>query len=177
MTKLKAIQTKYDGYHFRSRLEARWAVFFNAAGIKYEYEKEGFKLPAGSYLPDFWLPELNLWLEVKGSEPMMDELNLCFELYMETKSGVMMTCGLPGENCHFSGGYPEHVNFPLFWGSRRDGNLLLGHSCYWTQCPITRKISFNMEEELIGRDTQTTFIEDAFIKAKSARFEHGETPE
>ncbi len=33
MQSIKAIQTKYRGYHFRSRLEARWAVFFDAADM------------------------------------------------------------------------------------------------------------------------------------------------
>ena len=41
---LKAIETFYNGYRFRSRLEARWAVFFDSAGIEYVYEPEGFKL-------------------------------------------------------------------------------------------------------------------------------------
>src|ERR1022692_1636793 len=35
--------TQYNGYRFRSRLEARWAVFFNALHIKYVYEKEDRK--------------------------------------------------------------------------------------------------------------------------------------
>ena len=38
------IQTQYDGYLFRSRLEARWAVFFDNAKIAYEYEPEGYEL-------------------------------------------------------------------------------------------------------------------------------------
>ena len=51
---IKAIETVYDGYRFRSKLEATWAVFFNALGVEYEYEPEGFVLPDGSkYLPDF----------------------------------------------------------------------------------------------------------------------------
>ena len=29
---IKAIPTEYKGYRFRSRLEARWAVFFDACG-------------------------------------------------------------------------------------------------------------------------------------------------
>jgi len=40
---LKAIDTKYKGYKFRSRLEARWAVYFDAIGLEWEYEKEGFE--------------------------------------------------------------------------------------------------------------------------------------
>lgn len=52
--KIKPIETIYNGYRFRSRLEARWAVFFDALGVDYEYEPEGFNLPnGGRYLPDF----------------------------------------------------------------------------------------------------------------------------
>jgi hypothetical protein len=66
MMDIKAIETKYNGYRFRSRLEARWAVFFDAAGIKYEYEPEGYENEMGSrYLPDFFLPDFYLHVEVK----------------------------------------------------------------------------------------------------------------
>jgi hypothetical protein len=67
---IKAIETVYNGYRMRSRLEARWAVFFDAfgIGIKWEYEPEGLILPDGTrYLPDFFLPSLNggMYAEVK----------------------------------------------------------------------------------------------------------------
>lgn len=63
---MKAIDTEYKGYLFRSRLEARWAVFFDAMGIKYEYEPEGIVLSDGTgYLPDFYLPKFNCYFEVK----------------------------------------------------------------------------------------------------------------
>lgn len=70
------IETRYAGCLFRSRLEARWAVFFDAAGIEWQYEAQGYECQprcglSGSqpfwYLPDFWLPGLNLHAEVKGS--------------------------------------------------------------------------------------------------------------
>lgn len=67
---IKAIETRYAGYKFRSRLEARWAVFFDVCGIEWEYEPEGFTVdtPRGQirYLPDFWLPQAGQWVEVKG---------------------------------------------------------------------------------------------------------------
>jgi hypothetical protein len=65
---IKPIETVYNGYRFRSRLEAKWAVFFDAAGIKYQYEPEGFELEDGTrYLPDFYLPELDTHCEVKAN--------------------------------------------------------------------------------------------------------------
>lgn len=50
MTEYKAIQTEYRGYLFRSRLEARWAVFFDACRIPWEYEPEGLVLSDGTNL-------------------------------------------------------------------------------------------------------------------------------
>lgn len=68
-----AQQTHYNGRHFRSRLEARWAVFFDSLGIQYHYEPDGFALPSGEkYQPDFLLPAVylrrgkpGLYVEVK----------------------------------------------------------------------------------------------------------------
>lgn len=76
---IKVKETEYHGYRFRSRLEARWAVFFDSLGVKYEYEPEGFTLDNGvSYLPDFKVKcwgtrggifetPFDLWIEVKGN--------------------------------------------------------------------------------------------------------------
>lgn len=62
----QAIETRYKQHRFRSRLEARWAVFFDALGIQWEYEPEGYDLgAAGWYLPDFWLPGAAFHAEVK----------------------------------------------------------------------------------------------------------------
>ena len=66
-TGIKAIETHYNGYRFRSRLEAKWAVYFDALGIEYEYEPEGFVLPGGeTYLPDFYLPLVDAYVEIKS---------------------------------------------------------------------------------------------------------------
>jgi hypothetical protein len=62
---IKAIETRYRGYRFRSRLEARWAVFLHHTRTAFEYEFEGFALPSGWYLPDFYLPEWKAFVEVK----------------------------------------------------------------------------------------------------------------
>ena len=67
MKRIKAIETQYKGYLFRSRIEARFALFFDVLGIEWEYEKEGFDCKkAGWYLPDFYLPESKWFVEIKG---------------------------------------------------------------------------------------------------------------
>ena len=69
---IKAIETKYGGCKFRSRLEARWAVFFDALHWHWAYEPEGFQLDSGWYLPDFLVHidrpctgKGDRWIEVK----------------------------------------------------------------------------------------------------------------
>jgi hypothetical protein len=64
---ISAIPTQYKGYQFRSRLEAKWAVFFDSAGIEWQYEKEGYQKNGAKYLPDFYFPHYKLWVEVKGN--------------------------------------------------------------------------------------------------------------
>ena len=70
----KAIETRYRGRTFRSRLEAKWAVFMDEMGVKWEYEPEGFTDERGGrYLPDFFLPDLGCFLEIKPRKPTDEE--------------------------------------------------------------------------------------------------------
>ena len=79
---IKAIETVYKGYRFRSRLEARYAVMFDALGFEWQYEPEGFDLgEMGYYLPDFFLPKLNVWIEIKGGKATDIELAKCSALF------------------------------------------------------------------------------------------------
>lgn len=71
---MKPIPTYWAGRYFRSRLETRWAVFFDTLRIAYEYEKESYDLGNGlHYLPDFWLAELKFWVEIKSAGPIPEE--------------------------------------------------------------------------------------------------------
>lgn len=81
---MKAIETSYKGYRFRSRTEARWAIFFDAVGISYQYEPEGFDLGEhGCYLPDFYIPSVNAWVEIKGIKPTEQEFELAYQLHSQ----------------------------------------------------------------------------------------------
>lgn len=95
---MKPIQTVYKGYRFRSRLEARWAVFFDALGVKWSYEHEGFELPGGGrYLPDFFLPEIGLWVEIKPGALTVQEVYKATQLVAGTKQPLFISAGMPDE--------------------------------------------------------------------------------
>jgi hypothetical protein len=57
---------KYGGFLFRSSWELKLAKFLDKLGYEWEYEDTEIQLDkTHSYTPDFFLPELNLFIEVK----------------------------------------------------------------------------------------------------------------
>lgn len=99
---IKPIETVYNGYRFRSRLEARWAVFFDRVGIPYEYESEGFEFKDGTkYLPDFYLPWFHAYVEIKPKH--MDEHSMsiakskCEKMFSKPGCIVLLCAGDPVE--------------------------------------------------------------------------------
>lgn len=115
---IKPIETMYNGYRFRSRLEARWAVFFDAAGIKYEYEPEGYETSCGKYLPDFYLPDSDSHVEVKA-----DRHGAVNEL---CKAAAAINWGSPIKRIVILSDIPNHHDggewqYPvLYWNSIED---------------------------------------------------------
>jgi len=107
---MKAIETRYKGYRFRSRTEARWAVFLDTLGVPWEYEKQGYHLPSGPYLPDFWLPAQSCWLELKGEPPTEGESKFCEELAAGSGNNVFLFVGQPymPADCY---GWDESVEY------------------------------------------------------------------
>ncbi len=76
---IKAVPLTYKGISFRSTLEADWACTFDACGIYWQYEPLALQLPSGQqYLPDFYLPNMNCWAEVKG--PHWERIDKAIEL-------------------------------------------------------------------------------------------------
>ncbi len=85
---MKAIDTYYHGHYFRSRTEARWSTFYDSLGVKWEYEVDGFDLNGTRYLPDFWLPGLSSYVEIKGKPLTAEETAKAYSL--ATQSGFMV---------------------------------------------------------------------------------------
>lgn len=76
---IKSIPTKYDDVLFRSRLEARWAYYFDIIGLKWFYEHEGFDLNGVWYLPDFYIPGFG-YVEIKPEGGVTEEhISKCVE--------------------------------------------------------------------------------------------------
>lgn len=98
-----AIETLHPikGYRFRSRLEARWAVFFETLGVDYLYEPEGFCFDGISYLPDFYLPLVDCYLEVKPSTPNAEEQNKAGLLMQNILRPVVFLVGEIGKHRSF----------------------------------------------------------------------------
>lgn len=114
-SKIKAIETKYNGYKFRSRLEARYAVFFDSLGIQYYYEHEGYSLEGLAYLPDFYLPHYDSFVEIKGQEPTDEEIEKARLLSIYTGKNTYIFAGNIGlpendSDCYSYGFYP-----PTLW--------------------------------------------------------------
>lgn len=136
---IDAIPTTYAGTRFRSRLEADWAVTLNGLGIRWEYEPELITLPSGSqYLPDFWLPDIGTWLEVKG--PNTPRREKATELGRSRACRCTSAC-----TCRWPGGQLVLLGWPSLPSRNQPGyRARLGHawwaaaygpSAYLIKCP------------------------------------------
>lgn len=57
---------KYNNVNFRSSWEANFAQWCDGSGIEWKYEPKHFDLGNTTYTPDFYLPEFDCWIEIKG---------------------------------------------------------------------------------------------------------------
>ena len=184
---MKPIETEYKGYRFRSRLEARWAIFFDACGVDWEYEPEGYDLGDGLYyLPDFLLHGVDgrdggdLYVEVKGQMTELDALKI--NRFAEQGGKVLVVGKIPeGDNAadisedisrraysNGNEGWPYEFNFETI-----DGDHFAAHP----------GINKDGRFELFGDDSSylcdqdDTATERAYRLARQARFEHRWVPD
>jgi len=91
-----ALPTYYGGVKFKSALEARWAMYFDEINVAWRYEDEGYALPSGPYLPDFWLPVAGMHAEVKPDSGFsLLEVTRCDELSAMTGFPAILLDGPP----------------------------------------------------------------------------------
>lgn len=164
---MKAIETYYKGYRFRSRLEARWAVFFDTLRIQWEYETEGFEMDDGTrYLPDFYLPTFDggMFAEVK---PFGDACEKARKFARESKKRLWLCVGTPA---FFAYEYYEHCPdikcAPETWRGIPNFDQAQGENRMYA-CP-----GYENPDGTISGDYgfEGSLYEEAVKAARSARF-------
>lgn len=173
---IKAIETEYKGYRFRSRLEARWAVFFDTAGINWEYEPEGFEFNGKRYLPDFYLPDFDYFFEVKGTV-FFDE-DLIEEFAEAINKTVLVAIGSHSEpgKCE----YPDFITgIKVF--ALKEPDVCWDIDNMFLRCDRCGRISimncaYASVKNCCNEKGRLMPLDDALKAVRSARFEHGERP-
>lgn len=179
--RIQAIETSYAGCRFRSRLEARWAVFFDNCDppLLWEYEPQGYQVPTVRgrirYLPDFWL-RVGQWAEVKG---YLDDMAMTRQWALAqaicqcgNEQDIVMLGDVPGVTSSL---WPVqlHAHGEHLWGvpwSPEPG------------CPLGRP-RIEIRDDRVAADMLTKgapfgapdWAEDGLAHARRARFEWGES--
>ncbi len=141
-----AIGTTYQGFRFRSRIEARWAVFFDALGVPWEHEPEGYSDGATHYLPDFWLPDQQTFWEVKASKDFDEKKAIM--LAQETMRQVVVSFHQPWETYQGHDVDGATLYWPIgecafYWPYSLERLERVG----WRSCAYCKRIELNWQDE------------------------------
>lgn len=85
----------HNGYIMRSKCERAWARHLDSLRIDYLYEPEIWHTEAGAYLPDFFIPAADCYLEIKGAEPTDIEIRKAEGLMKASGKLVVFGVGAP----------------------------------------------------------------------------------
>jgi hypothetical protein len=181
---IQTIETHYRGYRFRSRLEARWAVYFDTIGLHWQYEREGYRLTnpfkgpwlrhpeSISYFPDFWLPQVSRFAEVKPFPFEGLEFYKAALLACQTRFPVLMLVGRPEAKpyefieIHDEGDVSRHYTGP---GPER-GVLGPGYHCLFRMdCVVSMYRKYPVKEDRFYTNTAGLLKPQDF--EKGGRFE------
>lgn len=203
---VKAIETVYKGYRFRSRLEARWAVVFDRLELDWEYEPEGFDLGGnlGYYLPDFYIRDWDAWVEIKPKNTGQRSYNVAVSklkrVCQHTDSIVgLLIAGGPevDRGLESPPNYSITLAYYIHAGTYNNDEsskiptyeLMQGSMCE-SELWLRTKAKYETESQMIvGFCLNPTKLsdyrrppivgprtQDALLAGQQARFEHGEAP-
>jgi hypothetical protein len=201
--KVKAIPTFYADTWFRSRLEARWAVFFDQLNMRWHYETQGYVVgPRLNYLPDFYLPDVETYVEVKGDVQEIRKDFLTLEHFARTKRADLLILhevqrtklpgARPGHPClagTLGGKYPARLLASLNGPPKHPAPAFRDHPDGSYEQITIRQDQPGVELVLRARFTLDRYPVDAYLvdssidpvarraylAARCSRFEHGES--
>ena len=192
---IKAIETTYAGHRFRSRLEARWAVFFDALGWSWKYEQEGYEI--GYFERHAWLPDFEIsvggqdfYVEVKGDPNFFADgewlehfdftggpPGFQDSLFARDKGGkpLIVLGNLPREKTGwlFVPVISHYKGVVLTWDILRPSGLVKTDDVFCLSDPSHMA---EFQPIIKKRPGVEKPLMDALAKARAARFEHGEKP-
>lgn len=178
---VRVFEVEYNNYTFRSKTEAKWARLFDLLNIEYVYEPDTYVLLRSEkrkirYLPDFYLPEQDLFLEVKNmgnKKPTIEECLKAYLLATHVKKRVLIAFGDVTFNAN--------VRYGNYLCYHPNGIVDLHYRL--TRCTMCKKIDFtkfgnvfdihcDCEKNKLVHETliNTTAVKAAFDKLKSYRF-------
>ena len=190
--KITPIETYYNGCKFRSRLEARWAVYFDLCGIDWEYETEGYEITLENghtvkYLPDFVLHNIiintkyiipNLYVEVKGVMTEYDELKI--DSFHKSGHEILILQELPKKFSIKDEGFASMGLWRGYDDFVIEPYILVGHELLSTESLLG--VSEEYEGPHLqcildgGIETKLALVSELFInllnKARQERFEY-----
>lgn len=86
---------RHQNYLMRSYAETRWAQIMDALGISWTYEQGAVTTEHGMYLPDFYLKNACVTLEVKGAAPSFIEVEKAQDASIQLGTPVVIAYGDP----------------------------------------------------------------------------------
>ena len=198
---MRPIETRFAGYRFRSRLEAKWAVFYTALEFRFDPEPEGYELEDGQgYLPDLKVrtpQNKTMWVEVKPGHIEADPKFTQFQKELESQERAFLASGDPLD-------FIKRVSICPRCG------MLEARESGWQRNQLASRLSFTEycfhcdretpsggghpvredgvcgtkyrphKGDILVQSDELLRLEkkllDAARKAREARFEHGESP-
>jgi hypothetical protein len=158
-----SIETPYNGTMYRSRTEARYALMFECADIDFQYEPDGYEFEerGRKYIPDFWVPSWNSFLEVKPDSFRLipgdwsDERCKCEVLNEATNRDVLLAAGSPSLSLRLNLFQADRIGWrDVYLATYVPGHAILAakqHRFDWRKTPRERpRRGFNGEGSIGG---------------------------
>lgn len=127
-----------DGNYYKSALEADFARYCIAMNTSYVYEHKTFAVDVCGiqrhYTPDFYLPNTDSYIELKGIKPNSDETR---RLIIAINSNIEAACMLSEQG----------INIEIIY--QVDFHKLLKNSGMWKSMPILETRNHRMHKDVI----------------------------